>query len=123
MEASALLQDPLERDRSVEATFRVADDISVIGSLEKGVTVYSQQVRAHNLMTPVISNTGGSKYTRRRPRATVKRNGSLVAVEGSWVEGFCLGRGRMALSAANWLGGGWYVFGTDSWHFVTKESR
>jgi hypothetical protein len=35
--------------RDVEATFRVVPGLYVIGSLERGVTIYSQQVRAHNL--------------------------------------------------------------------------
>jgi threonine dehydrogenase-like Zn-dependent dehydrogenase len=33
----------------VEATYRVVPGLYVIGSLERGVTIYSQQVRAHNL--------------------------------------------------------------------------
>lgn len=35
--------------RDVEATFRVVPGLYLIGSLERGVTIYSQQVRAHNL--------------------------------------------------------------------------
>lgn len=34
----------------VASSFRVAPEIYLIGSLERGVTVYSQQVRAHNLV-------------------------------------------------------------------------
>lgn len=33
----------------VEATFRVLPGLFLLGSMERGVTVYSQQVRAHNL--------------------------------------------------------------------------
>jgi predicted NAD/FAD-binding protein len=33
----------------VEASYRVSPGLYVIGSLERGVTIYSQQVRAHNL--------------------------------------------------------------------------
>lgn len=36
--------------KDIEATFEIAEGIYVIGSLETGVTVYSQQVRAHNLI-------------------------------------------------------------------------
>ncbi|MGF1628540.1 MAG: FAD-dependent oxidoreductase [Kiloniellaceae bacterium] len=38
-----------ERAEEVEASFQVAPGLYVIGSLEKGVTVYNQQIRAHNL--------------------------------------------------------------------------
>ena len=34
--------------RQVEASFRIVPGLYVIGSLERGVTIYSQQVRAHN---------------------------------------------------------------------------
>jgi hypothetical protein len=37
------------RAAEIAATFRVCDGLYLIGSLERGVTVYSQQVRAHNL--------------------------------------------------------------------------
>ena len=37
------------RAADVAATFRVRDGLYLIGSLERGLTVYSQQVRAHNL--------------------------------------------------------------------------
>jgi NAD(P)-binding Rossmann-like domain len=40
----------LERAQGVEATFRVLPGLYLIGSLERGVTVYSQQLRAHNLV-------------------------------------------------------------------------
>lgn len=39
----------LLRAADVAATFRVRDGMYLIGSLERGLTVYSQQVRAHNL--------------------------------------------------------------------------
>jgi hypothetical protein len=38
-----------KRATEVEATFRVAPGLYVLGVLERGVTVYRQQVRAHNL--------------------------------------------------------------------------
>jgi len=34
---------------NVEATFRVVPGLYLVGSLERGVTIYSQQIRAHNL--------------------------------------------------------------------------
>lgn len=37
------------RPSQVEASFRVRRGLYVIGSLEQGVTIYNQQVRAHNL--------------------------------------------------------------------------
>jgi hypothetical protein len=47
--ANNAVQSDHERAREVEGTFRVLPGLYVIGSLEQGVTVYSQQVRAHNL--------------------------------------------------------------------------
>jgi len=40
----------LSRARTVEATFRAKTGLYLLGSLERGLTVYSQQVRAHNLV-------------------------------------------------------------------------
>src|SRR5580693_1776514 len=42
---SAKIPDP----DNVERTFRVFPNLYIIGSMERGVTIYSQQVRAHNL--------------------------------------------------------------------------
>lgn len=39
----------LQRASEVEKTYRITDGLYVIGSLERGATVYKQQVRAHNL--------------------------------------------------------------------------
>ena len=36
--------------QEVESTFKLMEGIYLLGSLQKGVTVYGQQVRAHNLM-------------------------------------------------------------------------
>jgi hypothetical protein len=44
------VSDILKRAKAVEAAFRVLPGIYLIGSLERGVTVYSQQTRAHNLI-------------------------------------------------------------------------
>jgi hypothetical protein len=41
--------DFAKRASEIEAAYRLADGCYVLGSLEKGVTVYNQQVRAHNL--------------------------------------------------------------------------
>src|SRR5437868_4478233 len=43
-------KDDLDRARNVERAFRIKKDLYVVGSLERGVTVYNQQVRAHNLV-------------------------------------------------------------------------
>ena len=40
----------------VEAAFRVLPGLYLIGSLERGVTIYSQQVRAHNLAWALWDN-------------------------------------------------------------------
>jgi hypothetical protein len=41
--------DDTQKAAEVERPFRVTDGIYVVGCLERGVTVYKQQVRAHNL--------------------------------------------------------------------------
>lgn len=38
------------RAQEVERTYRVRDGLYLLGSMERGVTVYNQQVRAHNLI-------------------------------------------------------------------------
>jgi hypothetical protein len=43
-------KDDLDRARNAERAFRIKKDLYVVGSLERGVTVYNQQVRAHNLV-------------------------------------------------------------------------
>lgn len=43
-------KDKLERAKSVEASFRVQPGLYLVGSLERGLTVYNQQLRAHNLV-------------------------------------------------------------------------
>jgi hypothetical protein len=39
----------LKRAKDVERKYLIADGCYILGVLEKGVTVYNQQVRAHNL--------------------------------------------------------------------------
>jgi FAD dependent oxidoreductase len=46
IEIGALLKRAVE----VEATYKVCDGVYILGSLEKGLTLYNQQVRAHNLI-------------------------------------------------------------------------
>jgi hypothetical protein len=50
----------------VELSYRVAPGLYVIGSLERGVTIYSQQVRAHNLAWALseLHRGGGRKLGR-----------------------------------------------------------
>jgi hypothetical protein len=43
-------KNTIERARAVEATFRVKPGLYLVGSLERGVTVYNQQLRSHNLV-------------------------------------------------------------------------
>jgi hypothetical protein len=40
----------LQRAQEIEAAFAAKAGLYLLGSLERGVTVYSQQVRAHNLV-------------------------------------------------------------------------
>jgi hypothetical protein len=39
-----------KRAKEVQSSYRLADGLYIVGSLERGVTVYKQQVRAHNLV-------------------------------------------------------------------------
>ena len=48
--ACAACKETLERARAIESTFRVKAGMYLIGSLERGVTIYNQQLRAHNLV-------------------------------------------------------------------------
>lgn len=47
---SVASDDTLARARGVRHEFQIGEKLYLIGSLEKGVTVYGQQVRAHNLL-------------------------------------------------------------------------
>ena len=51
----------LKRAQEIEAAFAVKAGLYLLGSLERGVTVYSQQVRAHNLVwaLQVLSTEAG----------------------------------------------------------------
>jgi hypothetical protein len=42
--------DDVTRASEAEATYRVAAGLYLLGSLERGLTVYKQQLRAHNLV-------------------------------------------------------------------------
>lgn len=46
----SVCKETFERAKVVESTFRVKSGIYLIGSLERGGTVYNQQLRAHNLV-------------------------------------------------------------------------
>lgn len=50
MNAEFYTKDTLERAKIIEASFRVQPGLYLIGSLERGLTVYNQQLRAHNLV-------------------------------------------------------------------------
>lgn len=50
MKGDPYTKEVLERAKVVEASFRVKPGLYLIGSLERGVTVYNQQLRAHNLV-------------------------------------------------------------------------
>lgn len=40
----------IERAREIEKAYQVRDGLYVLGNMERGVTVYNQQIRAHNLV-------------------------------------------------------------------------
>ncbi len=70
----------LERAKAVEASFRVDLGLYLIGSLERGLTVYNQQLRAHNL---VWSLWELSKRRRKRNDIKIRR----VAIVGGGIAG------------------------------------
>lgn len=70
----------LERAEAVEASFRVDLGLYLIGSLERGLTVYNQQLRAHNL---VWSLWELSKRRRKRNDIKIRR----VAIVGGGIAG------------------------------------
>jgi hypothetical protein len=55
------MDEGIREAKTVAATFRVAEDVYVVGSLERGVTVYGQQVRAHNLAWALSRLDTGSR--------------------------------------------------------------
>jgi len=65
--------------KEVEGTFRVLPSLYLIGSMERGVTIYSQQVRAHNLAWALCELQRGK-------RRKLKR----VAVVGGGIAGLTL---------------------------------
>ncbi len=58
MADATLNTDDLDRARNILQSFRIGDDIYLLGSLERGVTVYGQQVRAHNLAWALWATAG-----------------------------------------------------------------
>jgi hypothetical protein len=46
----AAQKSDLQRASEVEKTYRIREGLYLLGSMEKGVTVYNQQIRAHNLI-------------------------------------------------------------------------
>jgi hypothetical protein len=50
MAAPVLSRDPVERAGQIVGSFVLHNGVYLLGSLEKGVTVYKQQLRAHNLV-------------------------------------------------------------------------
>lgn len=77
------------RATSVEATFRVRPGLYVLGSLERGVTVYNQQVRAHNLVWALWELQKRSKFN--------GFNLGRVAVVGAGIAGLTTAAGFLSL--------------------------
>jgi hypothetical protein len=50
MDDEFAIEDPAKRAEAVEKSFLVHPGLYMIGSLERGLTVYNQQLRAHNLV-------------------------------------------------------------------------
>lgn len=76
----------IERAAEVDATFRIRDGLYLLGACERGVTLYNQQVRAHNLIWALWE----------LDRAEVRKVGS-VAVIGSGAAGLTATAGLLAL--------------------------
>lgn len=79
-------EDAFKRAKAVEATFLVKPGLYLIGSLERGVTVYNQQLRAHNLVWSLWELHEG----RLRDTKKVGRNGikiDSIAIVGGGITG------------------------------------
>lgn len=70
------VDDPSTEAAEVEATYRLKPGLYIIGSLERGLTVYNQQLRAHNLIWSLWE-------LEKRGRTTIGR----VAVVGGGIAG------------------------------------
>src|ERR1700722_12356295 len=86
MSARLSTPDKLGVARRVEATFRVKDDLYLLGGMERGVTLYNQHVRAHNLAWALweLENAG-------------VRNLGSVAVIGAGASGLTAAAGILGL--------------------------
>jgi hypothetical protein len=82
MDCVAMTMSIPERAAGAEASFRAKPGLYLIGSLERGVTVYNQQLRAHNLAwalwerstAGVMTTSPGASFfisSRRRGRSVV----------------------------------------------------
>jgi hypothetical protein len=74
----------------VEAAFRVVPGLYVIGSLERGVTIYSQQVRAHNLAWALWDNQNKGH-----------RKVGKVAIVGGGITGLTMAASLLSLFERN----------------------
>jgi hypothetical protein len=75
----------IERANEIESAYRVRDGLYLLGSLERGVTVYNQQVRAHNLVWALweLERRGGRRV-------------GYVAVVGAGMSGLSALRGKLS---------------------------
>jgi len=82
----------IDRAKAIVSTFRLSEGVYLLGSLEKGVTVYSQQVRAHNLAWAlwVLNNSppghrpGCRNYN---PNNAITGGGPSIAIIGAGIAG------------------------------------
>ena len=67
MDDEFAIEDPAKRAEAVEKSFLVHPGLYLIGSLERGLTVYNQQLRAHNLAWALweLNKHNGGKSMRR----------------------------------------------------------
>jgi hypothetical protein len=80
------IETDLERAERAEETFQVVPGLFLIGSLERGVTVYNQQVRAHNLVWALWEIQNAEKRKIRR-----------VAIVGGGIAGLTAAAGFLSL--------------------------
>jgi hypothetical protein len=85
--------DDLRRARNVLNSFRISEEVYLLGSLEKGVTVYGQQVRAHNLAWALWVLAGCPPPHRQRCRyykpnaAAISDQHPRIAIVGGGIAG------------------------------------
>lgn len=83
-QTNSMIKAKKASSREIEATYRVSPGLYLIGSLERGVTIYNQQVRAHNLAWVLWKNGDHRKV-------------SNIAVVGGGIAGLTMAASLLSL--------------------------